>query len=132
MSSLDVALRRLDADLWQAKVQWALVGGLAVSVRAEPRFTRDVDVVVAVDGDAGAEAVARSMMSNGYEMLATIEQEETSRLATVRLVPPMPEVRSVVVDLLFASSGIERNWSMRQSCARSTSASSFRSPALVT
>lgn len=107
MSGLDLALRHLDRDLRRIGVRWALIGGLAVSVRAEPRFTRDVDVVVAVDSDAAAEGVARSMMSNGYQMLATIEQEETGRLATVRLVPPTPDVRSVVVDLLFASSGIE-------------------------
>lgn len=107
MSSLSAALRRLDADLRQVEVGWALVGGLAVSVRTEPRFTRDVDVAVAVDGDAGAESLARSMMSSGYEMLATIEQEATGRLATVRLVPPIRDIRSVVVDLLFASSGIE-------------------------
>lgn len=107
MSGLDLALRRLAEDLGQIGARWALIGGLAVSVRAEPRFTRDVDVVVAVDNDADAEATVRSMMSNGYQMLASIEQEDTGRLATVRLVPPTPGVRSVVVDLLFASSGIE-------------------------
>lgn len=107
MNSLALALRRLDGDLNRVGVRWALIGGLAVSVRAEPRFTRDVDVAVAIDSDAEAEAVARSMMSNGYEVLATVEQEATGRLATVRLVPPVPDVRSVVVDLLFASSGIE-------------------------
>lgn len=107
MSSLNAALHRLDSDLRHAHVGWALVGGLAVSVRTEPRFTRDVDVAVAVDGDAGAESLARSMMSNGYQMLATIEQEETGRLATIRLIPPVRNIRSVVVDLLFASSGIE-------------------------
>lgn len=106
--SLDGALRRLDTDLRRAEVGWALVGGLAVSIRTEPRFTRDVDVAVAVDGDAGAEALTRSMLSGGYRMLATIEQDETGRLATVRLVPPIRDVRGIVVDVLFASSGIER------------------------
>jgi hypothetical protein len=33
-----------------------LVGGLAVSVRTEPRFTRDVDLVVAISDDHAAEA----------------------------------------------------------------------------
>lgn len=107
MSSLGAALHRLADDLRQCRVEWALVGGLAVSVRTEPRFTRDVDVAVAVDGDAGAEALARGLMSSGYQMLATIEQEETGRLATIRLAPPPPGVRGVVVDLLFASTGIE-------------------------
>lgn len=107
MNGLGSALRRLDIDLRDARVGWALVGGLAVSVRAEPRFTRDVDAAVVVDGDAAAEALARSLMSRGYQMLATIEQEQTGRLATVRLLPRGGEPAGVVVDLLFASSGIE-------------------------
>lgn len=53
-----LALRRLDGDLDRVGVRWALIGGLAVSVRAEPRFTRDVDVAVAIDSDVEAEAVA--------------------------------------------------------------------------
>ena len=36
-----------------------------------------------------------------------MEQEATSRLATVRLVSPGQTASGVVVDLLFASSGIE-------------------------
>jgi len=37
-----------------------------------------------------------------------VEQEATRRLATIRLIPPGERERGVVVDLLFASSGIER------------------------
>jgi len=36
-----------------------------------------------------------------------VEQEATRRLATIRLIPPGERERGVVVDLLFASSGIE-------------------------
>jgi hypothetical protein len=42
--------------LQRASVPFALVGGLAVSVHVEPRFTRDIDLAVAVAGDAKAEA----------------------------------------------------------------------------
>lgn len=107
MSSIDETIRRLSDDLRDAGTRWSLVGGLAVSVRTEPRFTRDVDVVVAVDDDAGAEALVRSLLARGYRVLATIEQEATARLAAVRLVPAGGEPDGVVVDLLFASSGIE-------------------------
>jgi hypothetical protein len=34
-----------------ADVAVAVVGGIAVSVRAEPRFTRDLDLAVAVEND---------------------------------------------------------------------------------
>ena len=45
MTSLEAILRRVDADLAQARVSFALIGGLAVSARTEPRFTRDADLV---------------------------------------------------------------------------------------
>ena len=50
-------LARLVADLDSLDVGWALVGGLAVSTRVEPRFTRDVDVVVAARSDGDAEQI---------------------------------------------------------------------------
>jgi hypothetical protein len=36
---VESALRRAVADLNALKVQWALIGGLAISVRSVPRFT---------------------------------------------------------------------------------------------
>lgn len=57
MSPLEQVLRRLVADLDQTGFRWALVGGLAVSVRARPRFTNDIDLGVAVANDAEAEAL---------------------------------------------------------------------------
>jgi hypothetical protein len=40
-------------------------------------------------------------------VLATMEQDATKRLATVRLLPPGESPNGVVADLLFASSGVE-------------------------
>jgi hypothetical protein len=57
VTSLEVALRHVHADLTEAGVAFALVGGLAVSVRTEPRFTRDADVAVAPESDREAEAL---------------------------------------------------------------------------
>jgi len=76
-----------------------------VSARAEPRFTRDVDLVVAVTSDDDAEGVVRDLQGRGYRLEAIVEQEATRRLATARLAPP--EEALVVLDALFASSGIE-------------------------
>jgi hypothetical protein len=56
MTPLGVALQRISEGLQRASVPFALVGGLAVSVPAEPRFTRDIDLAVAVAGDVEAEA----------------------------------------------------------------------------
>lgn len=107
MNAVEAGLRRVAEDLHRNGRAWALVGGFAVSARAEPRFTRDVDVAVAVPDDAGAEALVRSLVAVGYRLLASIEQDVAGRLATVRLGCPVTEDEDVVVDLLFASSGIE-------------------------
>ena len=58
MTDLEAALRRAVAAL--ATRRFALVGGLAVGVRGEPRMTRDVDLAVAVADDAGAEDVVNA------------------------------------------------------------------------
>lgn len=41
--TIEAALRRTMAELSRATCPFALVGGLAVSARTEPRFTRDVE-----------------------------------------------------------------------------------------
>ena len=107
MNSLEAALRRVASELDARGRRWALVGGLAVSARAEPRTTRDVDVVVDVRDDADAEALVLDLQAGGFRVLAAVEQDSIHRLATARLVAPGGIERGVVVDLLFASSGIE-------------------------
>ena len=78
-----------------------------MSVRTEPRFTRDADFAVAVASDTEAEALIRRLRAGGYEVTALVEQEAVGRLATVRLAVP-GDAEGPVIDLLFASSGIER------------------------
>jgi len=46
------ALREIALTLPRCGVRFALVGGLAVSIRGEVRFTRDVDVAIDVEDDA--------------------------------------------------------------------------------
>jgi predicted nucleotidyltransferase len=107
VNSLEAALRRIAGDLDVRGRRWALVGGLAVSARAEPRTTRDVDVVIDVLGDSDAESLVLDLQASGFRVVATVEQDTVHRLATARLVAPGGTARGVVVDLLFASSGIE-------------------------
>ncbi len=106
MTALESVLRRIHRDLTDARVSFALVGGLAVSARTEPRFTRDADLAVALPGDAEAEALIHDLRNRGYQVHALVEQDAVGRLATVRLSESaLPE--APVIDLLFASSGIE-------------------------
>jgi predicted nucleotidyltransferase len=107
VNPIEAALHRIAGDLNALSRSWALVGGLAVSARAEPRTTRDVDIAVAVADDVDAESVVHALSQRGYQVRAAVEQEATRRLATARLLSPAGEAQGVVVDLLFASSGIE-------------------------
>ncbi len=107
LSRLEAVLRRAARDLDDLGRGWALVGALAVSARAEPRFTRDIDLVVAVASDDDAERFVRDLQARGYRVQAIVEQEATSRLATARLMPAGEDETGVVLDALFASSGIE-------------------------
>lgn len=107
MNRVEAALRRIASDLDSRQAEWALIGGFAVSARAEPRFTRDVDVAVLVDGDAAAEQLVRSLTADGYGLEALVEQDAVGRLATVRLISPGANGVGVVVDLIFATAGIE-------------------------
>jgi predicted nucleotidyltransferase len=107
MNPLEVLLRRVAALLESRHQAWALVGGLAVSVRTEPRFTRDLDLAVAVVDDQAAEALVLSLQTAGFRALATVEQEATHRLATARMAPFGDQPQGMMLDLLFASSGIE-------------------------
>lgn len=107
MTPLDSALAQITSELDQRHQSWALIGGLAVSARAEPRFTRDIDVAIAVAQDADAETLVHNLLSSGY-MLETLLEHETGRLATTRLISTRQSVGAkILVDLMFASSGLE-------------------------
>jgi hypothetical protein len=61
---------------------------------------------VALKTDAEAEALIHSLQGLGYGIEAIVEQEAAGRLAAVRLTRSSA-LQTPVVDLLFASSGIE-------------------------
>ncbi|HEX5716079.1 MAG TPA: nucleotidyl transferase AbiEii/AbiGii toxin family protein [Thermoanaerobaculia bacterium] len=110
MTALEQALIRLSGDLRALGVRWALVGGMAVSFRAEPRTTQDVDVTIAVSGDQEAERIARDLTMRGYRPLESQPFLENldGRLNAVRLLAPTAVgLETIGVDLLFGSSGVE-------------------------
>jgi sulfur carrier protein ThiS len=101
--TLIAAASEVLAALRREQVQGCLVGGLAVSTRCDPRFTRDVDIAVAVDTDERAEALVRSLSIGGMRVVALVEQEAVGRMAMARL----STSDELSVDILIASSGIE-------------------------
>jgi hypothetical protein len=107
LSRPEAVLRRIVADLHALRRRFALVGGLAVSVRTEPRLTRDADIAILVADDHDAEALVRDLQARGWSVVAVVEHEAAGRLASIRLAISVETARGAVVDLLFASSGIE-------------------------
>lgn len=84
MRALDAALSRAATDLNSAGARWALIGGLAVSARSIPRFTKDIDFVVAVADDAASESLIHHLRGRGYALHEIVEHEYLDRPATAR------------------------------------------------
>jgi hypothetical protein len=80
------------------KVRWALIGGLAISVRSVPRFTKDLDFAIAVANDSEAEDVVHRLRGRGYQPVEILEQNYVERLSGVRL---ERDGSDVIVDLLI-------------------------------
>jgi predicted nucleotidyltransferase len=108
MNTVEAILKQAAADLNAIGARWALIGGLAVALRAEPRFTKDVDLAVAVKDDQEAEDLVNRLQVRGYALTTIMEQDYVNRLATARLVRPATGASSAFIDLLFANSGIEQ------------------------
>ena len=104
MTSLEQAVARASKLLERLGVNYALVGGLAVGAWTEPRFTQDFDFAVGVNDDSEAESLIRQLHGHGFSLMAMVEQDAVGRLATARL---LERDSKLVMDLLFASSGIE-------------------------
>lgn len=101
--SPEAALAAIAHHLRGLHRSFALVGGLAVSVRAEVRFTRDIDLAITSADDADVERLVYDLRGAGYTAIALVEHKTMARLATVRLASPS----GLIVDLLAATSGIE-------------------------
>lgn len=85
--------------------RFAIIGGVAISIRTIERFTKDLDIAIAVQSDSEAEKIVLSLSRMGYFVETVIEQDEADRLATIRLSYSGPP--KILIDLLFSSSGIE-------------------------
>lgn len=98
-------LKRLVTFLEDKKVEYALVGGLAVSFRTIERATKDIDIAIAVDKDLEAEDLIRQFQQVGFQPATLLENKLHKRISTVRLLSN--ESPNVFVDILFSTSGIE-------------------------
>ena len=97
------AFTRVTRELDELGARYAVIGGLAVGARVEPRTTRDIDFAVAVDDDAEAEALIFALSGHGYT-ISSLFQRKDGRIATVRT---HGDAR-ILIDYLFAATLIER------------------------
>lgn len=102
-------LSKLTSALNSLHVEYCLVGGFAVALRAEPRLTRDIDLAVSVDSDKEVEQLVISLKEHGFFADTLLEHKITSRISTVRLLNTQKDVGGIFADLLFCSSGIEKD-----------------------
>jgi hypothetical protein len=96
MAELDDALTTLAAWLEREHVPYMVIGGFAVTVWGEPRFTRDLDVTVSVPGDRLNSTIHR--ISAEFPPLVT---NPVKFVNETRVLPMM--VQSTPVDLIFAA-----------------------------
>jgi hypothetical protein len=99
-----VALKRAVVGLEAAGLPHALVGGLAVGTRTEPRVTRDVDFVVPVVDDTDAEAKVLALQRIGF-IVDSVFERDGGRISTVRTVHS--SATKVFVDFLLSNPRIE-------------------------
>ena len=85
-------------------VAYALIGGLAISVRAQPRATVDVDLVIAADVDRALALVDALEGST----LAPLFDNVTQVVETAFILPLRHRQTNVKVDVAIGLSGFER------------------------
>ena len=96
MAELDDALTTLGAWLEREHVPYMVIGGFAVSVWGEPRFTRDLDVTISVPTEQIDSTIKRICAE-----FTPLVAEPVKFVTDTRVLPMM--VRSVPVDLVFAA-----------------------------
>jgi hypothetical protein len=85
-------------------ITFALIGGLAVSIRGQPRMTVDVDVVIIADVDRALELV-RDITSTPFEPLFPGVEEV---VAKSYILPLRHRTTGIRVDVAIGMSGFEQ------------------------
>jgi predicted nucleotidyltransferase len=85
-------------------IRYALIGGLAASIRGEPRVTADVDLVIAADLDRALRLVAVLKDGKFEPLFAQVEEVVQQAL----ILPLRHRTTRVKVDLAIGLSGFER------------------------
>lgn len=108
MSAFLTELQKLKTDLDSMRLKWAIIGGLAYSIYADPRTTKDIDVAVATDSKQELEEIVLHLLKQGYKDKQLLMRMNPTHRLGMRVSLPTSRRYSIPVDLLTDSSGIER------------------------
>lgn len=115
MLDLFEEFRALISALTEARVEFAVCGGLAVAVYARPRATLDIDLLLPRDQLDRARDVARSL---GYRIEAGPMIVRKDVVEIHRLSKPDPETGDLLsLDLLLVTPALESTWRDRERVA---------------
>jgi hypothetical protein len=101
---LEIALTETAGFLERQGIAYALIGGLAVSLRGQPRVTADVDMVIAADVE-GALAIVAALPGSDFEPLFNGVEEVVE---TAFILPLRHRNTNVKIDLALGLSGFEQ------------------------
>ena len=106
---MDNAVRTTLGDisrfLSSQEIPFAVIGGIAVIVRGEPRFTADVDVVAGIELDRALELIEATERSP----FRTLFPDADEVVRTSFILPLQHVDTEITVDLAIGLSGFERN-----------------------
>lgn len=94
-------LHAIVAALGAARIEYAVCGGVAVTVHGATRTTKDIDLLISPDDVAHALQVLRPL---GYDFVALpmVFEEHTERERHVQRVTKLEGGHALVIDLLLA------------------------------
>jgi hypothetical protein len=91
-------------ELRSAGVEFAVVGGIAISARGRPRTTDDFDFAISVKSDVDAERVVFALQARGF-LVTEVFENDAGRVSTVRTL--RAEWSDIYVDFLLYNTRIE-------------------------
>jgi nitrogen regulatory protein PII len=91
--------RRLVSELEKQRVRYALVGGVAMAFYTEPRFTRDIDILVDPEDFQKAKDI---LEKNGYSESASPWTFRTVAIELHRFLKVANEEDEMLIDILVA------------------------------
>lgn len=107
MSVILQQLKKITEALHESGAPWALIGGLAVSVYATARTTRDIDVAVVIRDNKEQDDLLAFLATRGFSSQQMLMHVMPTQKLGVRVNTPQNRITELPLDLLFSSSGIE-------------------------